>query len=94
MSTPSLIKQPAESRLYTMDFSGLLGQGETIAGVTSVTATPSGLTLSGGPTFSGVFANQRIAGGTSGQKYTVTFLVTTSGGNTLEGEGILQVKDL
>jgi len=94
MPTPSLIKQPAESRLYTMDFSGLLARGETLAGVTSVTATPTGLTLVDPPTYSGVYASQRISGGTSGTRYTVTFLVTTSAGNTLEGEGILQVKDL
>jgi hypothetical protein len=94
MSAPSLVKQPAESRMYTMDFSPLLGTGETLTGVTSVTALPADLTLSGVPTYSGVFAQQRIAGGTAGVKYVVTFLVTTSGGNTLEGEGVLQVKAL
>lgn len=98
MSTPSLVKQPAESRVYVMDFSGLLAQGETLTGVTSVSySSPSGdaaLTLVGSATYSGVYAQQRISGGTSGKYYTVTFVVTTSLGNTLEGEGILQVRNL
>lgn len=94
MPTPSLIKQPSESRLYSMDFSPMLAHGETIASVTSCVATPVGLTLSGAPAASTVFAHQRILGGTSGVRYTVTFVVLTSLGNTLEAEGILQVKDL
>jgi hypothetical protein len=94
MSTPSLIKQPAENRLYSMDFSGLLAVGETIAGVSSVVATPSGLTLVGSPSYSGVYAMQRISGGTANTRYKVTFVVTTTAGNTLEGEGYLQVKDI
>ncbi len=94
MSVPSLIKQPAESRMYVMDFSALLGQGETLAGVTSVTVDQVGLTLSGVPTYSGAYAQQRIEGGTSGTRYKITFLVTTTLSNTLSGEGILQVKDL
>ena len=98
MSVPSLTKQPAESRMFTMDFSGLLSPGETITGVTSVTYEEADgdatLTLSGAPTYSGVFASQRIAAGTANKVYKVTFLVTTSGGNTVEGEGLLQVREL
>lgn len=94
MSVPSLIKQPSESRLYSMDFSALLAKGETLSSVSSVVSTPAGLTLSGAASVSGVFAQQRITGGTSGIEYIVTFVVLTSAGNTLEGEGILQVKDL
>lgn len=77
-----------------MDFSPLLAAGETITSVTSVVASPNTLTLSGPATFTGAFAVQRIAGGTAGTKYKVTFVVVTSMGNTLESEGFLQVKDL
>lgn len=94
MSTPSLIKQPSESRQFSMDFSALLAPGESISSVTSVTALPAGLTLSGAPVSSGAIATQRIAGGTNAIRYVVTYVVLTSLGNTLEGEGILQVKDL
>lgn len=94
MSTPSLVKQPSESRNFSMDFSALLAPGESLTAVSSVVAVPAGLTLSGAATVSGAVATQRILGGTSGTKYVVTFVVTTSLSNTLEGEGILQVKDL
>jgi hypothetical protein len=77
-----------------MDFSALLARGETLASVTSAVATPAGLTLSGPATVSGVLAQQRILGGTTNVEYKVTFVVLTSAGNILEGEGYLQVKDL
>lgn len=91
---PTLTKQPAEDRLFEMEFVGLLGPDETLNGVISVTATPTGLTLSGAPTYEGSIAKQRISGGTNGTTYKVTFVVTTSEGNTLEGEGKLKVRDL
>lgn len=94
MARQTLIKQPGESRLFAMDFAGQLADGETISAVNSVTATPSGLTISGAPTYSGAKASQRIAGGSAGVRYVVTFVVTTSASNVLEGEGYLLVKDL
>jgi hypothetical protein len=75
-------KDPAESLPYTFDFAGQLVQGETVSGVTSVSATPSGLTLSGAPVLNGSIVTQRITGGTSGARYLVSAQVTTSQGNT------------
>jgi hypothetical protein len=89
----TLVKQPAESRLFSMDFSPLMATGETISAVSSCTALPTGLTISGAAT-SGQVATARIAAGTAGTKYKVTFVVTTSAGNTLEAEGVLQVRNL
>lgn len=94
MSLQTLIKQPSENRLYTMDFYANMAVGETVTAVVSVTASPSGLTITDPATFSGTTASQRISGGASGVSYKVTFVVDTSSGNRLEGEGILQVKDL
>lgn len=94
MGIPTLIKQPTESRLYTMEFASNMEESETITAVSSVTATPSGLTLSGGAGFNGTRATQRISGGVAGTRYKVTFVVTTSNGNTLEGEGYLRVTEL
>ena len=91
---PSLIKQPAESRLYTMDFSALLASDETISSVTSVTDDSSDDLTLGSPTYSNTTASVRISGGTSGKTWKVTFVVATSAGNTLEGEGLLSVRDL
>lgn len=94
MGIPTLIKQPSENRLYTMEFSGNMAESETITGVNSVTVTPAGLTLSGSASFSGTQVTQRILGGVDGVLYKVTFIVTTSAGNILEGEGFLRVQDL
>jgi len=91
---PSVIKQPAESRLFTMEFAALLATGETLAGVTSVTDDPTGTLTLTGETYSGSQASVRIAGGTDGVTYKITFVVTTSAGNTLEAEGLLKVEDL
>lgn len=93
MSSETLVKQPAESRLFSMDFSPLLASGETLASVVSVTGLPVGLTI-GAASYSGQVASARISGGTTGTRYKITFLVTTSAGNTVESEGVLQVKDL
>ncbi len=90
----TLVKQPSESRVFAMDFAAQLADGESLTSVSSVTAAPSGLTISGAATLSGAVASQRIAGGTAGVRYVVTFVVTTSASNTLEGEGYLLVKEL
>ena len=94
MAITTLTKQPAESRLYSMDFSPLLADALTVSSVTSVTVAPSGPTLSGAATVNGVYAYQRILGGTAGVTYKVTFVVVDSAGNILEGEGMLVVRDL
>lgn len=97
MSTPSVKKQPSESRLYSMDFSALLAKGETVVSVTSVTITPttsSPLTVSGVPTASGVLAQFRLIDGLTGQRYKLDVIVTTSSGNILEGDGLVQVEQL
>lgn len=94
MATQTLLKQPGENRLYSMEFAALLAEGETLSNVLSVSISPSGLTTSGSPSYSGTIAQQRLYGGTAGVLYKVTFTVTTSQSNTLQGEGYLQVKDL
>lgn len=96
MSLPSVTKQPTESRLYSMDFSALMGQNETISAVSSVTkdkTTTPDLTI-GAAVFDGQIAQFRLSAGKSGTKYKITCIVTTSDGNTLEGEGIVQLEDL
>ena len=94
MSVQTLTKQPSESRQYAMEFAPMLEPGETLTAVSSVAATPTGLTLVGPAAFSGSVAQQRISGGTDAVTYKVTFVVTTTDGNTLEAEGYLRVKAL
>lgn len=89
---PTLEKQPSESLVYDMEFLGRLDDDETLTAVSSVTATPSGLTI-GTASYSGTRAQFRISGGSSGVKYKVTAVVTTSASNTIEGEGYLFVRN-
>lgn len=86
-------KQPAESRLYNFDFGGLMVTGETIASISGVTATPSGLTV-GSTAISGQIAQVRLSGGTGATEYLLTCTVVTSASNTLELEGRLWVEDI
>jgi len=51
------------------------------------------LTL-GSPTFSGQKVQVRISGGTNGERYKITGSAQSSGGDTVEFEGVLWVKDL
>ena len=89
-----LVKQPAESRRYEFDFSNLLAVGETVTGVTSVSATPTGLTIASENVNSDADGcTAQISVGTDGTRYTVVAVVTTSDSNTLEGQAILLVKD-
>jgi len=90
----TLILQHGESRLFTMHFTSNLASGETIASITSVTAAPTGLTISGNAIATLGKKIQFSITSTTPNSYKVTGKVVTSTGNTLEGEGILLVKDL
>ena len=94
-----LLKQPQDSRLYAMDFAALLGS-DTIASVQSITAEAEGrvggaasLTV-GAPTVNGTKVEVRIDGGSHGENYKITVVIQTTGGDTLEGDGWLYVRDL
>jgi len=104
---PDLLeKQPAESRLYDMDFSPKMVGGsspEAIASVVSVTqlelladgtrVSTTDLVFPSAATFALQIAQQRIEVGVDGKTYVVTYVVTTDLGNTLEAEGLLLVID-
>lgn len=93
MAVPqTLTKQPSESRIYDMSFSANMIAAEAISSVTSIVATPAGLTL-GPPTFSGTRLQVRISGGTTGVLYKLTAVVVTSLANILEGDGYLLVQN-
>ena len=86
-----LVKQPGETRQFSMDFSSLLATDETISSP-SVTSTPSGLTI-GSASVSGSKILFDISAGTHPVKYRLEVTVTSSGGATLVGDGILRVQD-
>lgn len=94
MAISSVTLLLGESRLCTMDFSALLARGETITAVASVSAdlhtTPA--LLIGVATFSAGLVQFRVGGGLQDSRYKLTVFVTTSAGNTLDGEGYLQCR--
>lgn len=97
------VKSPNETRLVGVSFSGCLDSGETLTGTPTVTGSPSGLTLaskqvsSTALTIDGVSVPSAeavtftVAAGTAGTKYTITIVVGTTAGQTLERFVILQV---
>lgn len=94
-----LVKQPSEIRHYTMDFSNLLGTGETLSSIAS-----SAIELRGGGTSDISLTDVEInaaatgvtfwaSGGTDNTTHRITIIVVTSESQTIEGDGILAVKD-
>lgn len=93
-----LCKQPSEKRRYSMDFSNLMGVSETINSITSVSqeyldgSTSTDLTFSG-QAIEGQTVTVWIEGGVDRKRYHVVFLIQTSTGAILEGEGPLVVRE-
>ncbi len=95
-----LVKQPTETRTFSIDFSALLASGESIKSsgpapvVTSQFAggATTDLTI-GTPAVVGNTVEFTIAGGTDCERYRIECLITTSSGQILEGDGILKVRD-
>ena len=100
MAHQILLKQPSESLLFDFDLSLVVRSSETITSVGTLSQTKedlvpgsTSLTL-GAPTFAAQKVQVRISGGTDKERYKVTGSAQTSGGDTIEFEGILWVKDL
>lgn len=100
------VKHPGESILFGVDFTALLVAGESLSGVSSVAAAPSGLTITSlavnaaefdndeaGTVAVGKGAQFRVAGGVAATDYTLTVTVTTTAGNTRVVVCQLQVRD-
>ena len=105
-SETEVFKQPGESKLYSMDFTDLLGTSETISSVTSVTEEgTTDLTIANKVVITSetvvdgvtIGVNKgisfRVSGGIHGRNYRIEAIVVTSAANTLEGDGILKVRD-
>lgn len=92
----NLVKQPSEVRQYTMDFANLLATGETIT-VDSVSHELRGGGISDLTVYNEAVSGSTVvfwvSGGTDNQTYRIEIIVTTSLGQTLEGDGLLSVRD-
>lgn len=87
----TLYKFAQETRLYTFDFSLMeeLRHGDSIASCT-VTSSPGSLTV-GSPAIVGQTVQVVLSAGNGGTLYTLTCIIVTSSGASLEGQGFLQV---
>jgi len=92
-----LEKQPDETRVFTLDFSNLMGTSETIASIDTVYSEFRGesttdLTITN-QSISGQTVLIQIAGGTDRHAYRVECTITTSTGQVLQGDGVLKITD-
>jgi hypothetical protein len=97
LAPENLCKQAAEKRQYAMNFANLMATAETISSISSVTSELRGegttdLTISS-TAISGQTVVMWIAGGTKAHAYRIEVIITTSGGQILEGDGILKVSN-
>lgn len=96
VSTPSCTKVPAESRMFAFrfgDFPELREQGQTLSGTPAIASDPTGPTL-GSPFVVGDDVLCQVSAGTAATDYVLTVTVATSGGATLAGVGLLQVRSV
>lgn len=100
VTAPELIvKQPSEVRRYSMDFSNLLSTGELITSISSVTSELRGGGVSNLTVYNEVKSSDSlsvqfwVSGGTNNSTYRIEITVVTSGGETIEGDGLISVRD-
>lgn len=90
--------QPTEDWKLNIDYAAVhdWGSTETIASIVSVAVTPTTVPpyVATSIGSSGKIAQVEGSGGVDGTKYKITVIVTTTDGNTLEGEFYVQVKDI
>jgi hypothetical protein len=87
-----LVKQPGESRVYSIVFAQNMVLGESIVGVNALSCSPAGLVFG-----TALMVNQelqfRLSGGVDRESYSIKASVSTSLGNILEHDVILLVRD-
>lgn len=92
-----VVKQPSEVRQYVMDFSNPLESSESILGISSVTHTLRGGGVSDLTVYNESVSGQTViiwvSGGTDRNTYRIEIIVTTDANQTLEGDGLLSVRD-
>lgn len=85
-------KQPGESKLLNFDYREFLAAADADTISSAVVTAEAGLTISGTSALNG-FVNYLASGGTDGERYTVTCVVTTAAGRVEIGEAQVKVKE-
>src|SRR5262245_55628328 len=89
-----LYKRPAETRRYAANWNHqpeLRESGDTLSVSPTVSAAPSGLTVTS-PGNSGGKSLFTVAGGTDGTDYDITVTTSTTGGAALQEVVVLKVR--
>lgn len=98
---PVLHKQPGESLLLDMPLANRMREGDTITGFVATFPTYTNMGEVVGSTnisidsqsYSGTTVQVRISAGQTGEHYKITVRVTTTLGDTIEGDGMLYVSN-
>lgn len=87
-------KDPADVANYALGWTNILG-GDTISALSSVTIAPvtTPALVADTQSFTTTTTTVKLSGGKAGTDYTVTFRVTTTGGQTLERSALVRVRD-
>jgi hypothetical protein len=98
MNPSVFIKQPWEKRQIVVDFSDSLLSGDTISSVNSVTAWLDGVNVSddiiyGAPTYVGNKVYVVLMGGINGLTYNIRFRVGSTGGDLIEDDLNLIIRE-
>ena len=94
-----LVKQPSEDRQVTMDFSNLLSTSETISSISSVSHELRGGGVSDLTVYNEAKGSDSttvtfwVSGGTNNNTYRIEIVVVTNASQTIEGDGLLSVRD-
>ncbi len=92
-----LVKQPSEVRQYTMDFTALLSGAEVISSISSIGSTLRGGGSSDLTVYNEVKTDDSVvfwvSGGTNNSTYRIEIIVITDASQTIEGDGLLSVRD-
>lgn len=86
-------KQPGERYPFTVSFASRMAQqGDTLASVSATADDPSVTIVQA--TISGQVAYVWVEGGTHGENYQITLVATTTGGQLLEAEVRVRVREV
>lgn len=92
-------KQASEVVNQDFDFSPKMDAAELITAISSVTVANQGLVAASSDitcasnSYSGQLGRTRVSGGTVGEKYKVTMVVTTDANQTLELDGYMVIRN-
>lgn len=87
-----LYKQAAETKIFFIEFSNQLASGDSLSALTSVLESTGSVTITS-KSISGTKVQATYAAGTNDTTYTITAIVVTTNGETLELDVYLRILD-